>query len=117
MRGLESPSRNILNHFLHVFFTLYPSGNTDPTELTPETSGPALSRQWWGSTSSAGKHSLTPHTKINSKWIKDLDRRSDTKKLLEENISGTLLDLNHSNIFLEPPPRVTKIITKITNEI
>ena len=113
MRGFESPSRNILNHFLYVFFTLYPSGNTDPTELTPETSGPALSHQWWGSTSSAGKHSLTSHTKINSKWIKDLDRRSDSMKLLEENISRTFFDINHSNIFLDPPPRVMKITTKI----
>ena len=113
MRGFESPSRNILNHFLYVFFTLYPSGNTDPTELTPETSGPALSHQWWGSTSSAGKHSLTSHTKINSKWIKDLDRRSDSMKLLEENISRTFFDINHSNIFLDPPPRVMKIKGKI----
>ena len=49
------------------------------------------------------KHSLTPHTKINSKWIKDLDIRPDTIQLLEENIGQTLSDINHSNIFSDPP--------------
>ena len=59
------------------------------------------------------EHSLTPYTKINSKWIKDLDVRSDTIKLLEENIGRTLSDINCSNIFFDPPPRVMKIKTKI----
>ena len=59
------------------------------------------------------EHSLTPHTKINSKWIKDLNVRPDTIKLLEENIGRTLFDINHSNIFVDPPPTVMKIKTKI----
>ena len=59
------------------------------------------------------KHTLTPYTKINSKWIKDLSVRPDTIKLLEENIGRSLFDINHSNIFFDPPPRVMKIKTKI----
>ena len=54
------------------------------------------------------------YTKIISKWIKDLNVRSDTIKLLEKNISRTLSDINHSNIFLEPSPRLMKIKTKIS---
>ena len=56
------------------------------------------------------EHSLTPYTKI--KWIKDLDIRQDTIKFLEENIGQTLSDINHSNIFLNPAPRVVTIKTK-----
>ena len=59
------------------------------------------------------EHSLTPHTKINSKWIKDLNVRSDTIKLLEENIGRTLYDINHSKILFDPPPREMEIKTKI----
>ena len=58
------------------------------------------------------EHSLKPYTKISSKWIKDLKLRSDNIKLLEENRSRILSDINHSNIFLDPPPRVMKIKTK-----
>ena len=56
---------------------------------------------------------LTPYTKINSKWMKDLNVRPDTMKLLEENTGKTLFDINHSNILFDPPPRVTEIKTKI----
>ena len=58
------------------------------------------------------EYSLTPYTKINSKWIKDLNVIQDTIKLLEENIGRTLFDINHSKIFFEPPPRVMEIKTK-----
>ena len=54
---------------------------------------------------------LTPYTKINSKWIKDV--RPETIKLLEENIGKTLSDINHSRILYHPPPRVMEIKAKI----
>ena len=57
------------------------------------------------------EHSLTPYTKINSKWIRDLNVRLDTIKLLEENTGRTLFDINHSKIFFDQPPRVMKIKT------
>ena len=59
------------------------------------------------------EHSLTPYTKINSKWIKDLNIRSNTIKLLEENIGRILYDINHSKILFDPPSRDTEIKTNI----
>ena len=59
------------------------------------------------------EHALTPYTKIKSKWIKDLNVRPDTIKLLEENIGRTLHDINHSKILFDPPPRGMEIETKI----
>ena len=59
------------------------------------------------------EHFLTAHTKINSKWIKDLNVRSETINLVEENIGRALNDINQSKIFHGPPPRVMEIETKI----
>ena len=59
------------------------------------------------------EHSLTLYTKINSKWIEDLNVRPDAIKLLEESIGRTLHDINYSKILFDPPSRVMKIKTKI----
>ena len=59
------------------------------------------------------EHFLTPYTKINSKWIKDLNVRPETTNLLEENIGKTLSDINYSRIFYDPPPRILEIKAKI----
>ena len=59
------------------------------------------------------EHSLTPYTKINSTWIKYLNVRSETIKLLEENIGRTLSDINHSRILYDPPPIILEIRAKI----
>ena len=59
------------------------------------------------------EHFLTPYTKINSKWINDLNVRPETIKLLEENIGRTLDDRNQSKILSDPPPRVLQIKTKV----
>jgi len=59
------------------------------------------------------EHFLTPYTKINSKWIQDLNVRPDTVKFLEENISRTFNDTNQSKILYDPPPRVMEIKTKV----
>ena len=56
---------------------------------------------------------VTPYTKINSKWIKDLNVRPETLKLLEENIGKTLSNINRSRILYDPPPRILEIKAKI----
>ena len=53
------------------------------------------------------------HTKMNSKWIKDLNVRPETVKLLEENMGKTLSGINHSRILSDPPPRILEIKAKI----
>ena len=72
----------------------------------------------WENWTATGKrmkleHSLKPYTKINAKWIRDLNVRPDTIKLLEENIGRTLFDINHSKILFDPPPKVMEIKTKV----
>ena len=59
------------------------------------------------------EHFLTSYTKINSKWIKDLNVRPKTIKLLEENIGRILDDINQSKILYDPPPRLMEIKTKV----
>ena len=59
------------------------------------------------------EHFLTLYTKISSKWIKDLNVRPETIKLLEEKIGETLSNINHSRILYDPPPRILDIKAKI----
>ena len=77
-----------------------------------------VSKWCWGNWTAACKrmkleHSLAPYRKVNSQWIKVLNVRLDTIKLLEENTGRTLFDINHNSIFLDLPPRVIRIKTKI----
>ena len=79
----------------------------------------SLFRKWcWENWRAACKsvkleHTLTPRTQITSKWLKDLNIRQDTIKLLEDNMSKTLLETNCSNVFLGQFPKAIEIKTKI----
>ena len=59
-------------------------------------------------------HFLTPYTKINSKWIKDLNVRPEAIQLLKENIGRTHNDINQNKILYDPPPRVMEVKTKVS---
>ena len=59
------------------------------------------------------EHFLTPYTQINSNWVKDLNLRPESIKLLEENIGKTLSDINHRGILYDPPFRILEIKAKI----
>ena len=63
------------------------------------------------------QHILSPYTKINSKWLKDLNIRHDIIKLLEETIGKTFSDINHTNVFLGQSPKAIKIKTKRTYKL
>ena len=79
-----------------------------------------LLKKWcwenWSTTCKRMKleHFLTSYTHHNSKWIKNLNVRPGTIKLLEENISKTLTDINHSKIIYDPPPGIMEIKQKIS---
>ena len=60
------------------------------------------------------EHILTPYTKINSKWIKDLNVRPETIEPLKENLGRTVDDINQSKVLYDPPPRVVEIKTKVS---
>ena len=63
------------------------------------------------------EHSLTPYTKINTKWFKDLNIRHGTIKFPDENIGKTFLDMNHSDIFVDQSPKAKEIKTKKRDSI
>ena len=72
----------------------------------------------WGNWTSTRKrmkldYSLTPYTKLNSKWIKGLNVKLDKIKFFEENMGRSLFDINNRKVFFDPPTRVIKIKTKI----
>ena len=84
------------------------------TQLPPKATNFQNQTENWTATCKRMKleYSLTPYTKINSKWIKDINVRPDTIKLLEENIGRTLYDIHHSKILFDPPPREMEIKKK-----
>ena len=108
-----------LEHFLEKEMATHSSvlawripGTGKPDGL-PSTRSHKVGHEWSNLAAAAAEHFLTPYTKINSKWIKDLNVRPENIKLLEENIDKTLSDINHSRILYDPPPRILEIKTKI----
>ena len=59
------------------------------------------------------EHQFTPYTKINSRWIKDINISHDTIKVLEENMGKKISDVPYSNIFTNMSPRARNIKERI----
>jgi len=70
-------------------------------------------QNWTAACKSVKLHTLTPCTKINSKWLKDLNIRHDTIKVLEKNTGKTFSDIKYINVFLGQFPKAIEIKTKI----
>ena len=112
-RPLEQ-DKNPRNKSMHLWVPFFDKGGKN-IQWGKDSLFKKLSWENWTATCKRMKleHFLTPYTKINSKWIKDLNVKPETIKLLKENIGRTLDDVNQNKILYDPPPRVMEIKTKV----